>query len=521
MAEYKVYMDEKHHLGLVSEEGKHRTPAVYDEIQTKEDGVWYCRAYTNWDYFYPKSGTFSMKSRCHYMIREEIEVGYDPTTPADREVYDSISEYVTDRYIILYKDGKFGVKSLDGSVILETIYDDVILWYKANVIQVRKGDKHLYFNDRKERILTDVLAFEAGDKPFWDGIGNDQFVVREIVESATDNHTYESEAGMVRIYPLKVREVADLLETNCERIPMDSEVIKDLTDQYSYEFGMSIIKVKADADGVISDEVWEEGMEKLGMLHGFGNSWYYIDKFLTNSKTKLSVKSLYWLKHRYEMKYQVLNKSLSYGIDDTLADGEVKWIHVKHYNEHCFPEDYGVSDAMRNGTLGELKEIIETHDWQAQGDPYGGCFFGYRNICYFQGRPWRETERILNYMYELGHNPKSLIVCAIEHLYYGSLVDFCGIGVRELTFWKRCVMWALRRGDFPNSLSEGETRYDLFLKSKLYSGKTAQRIIKEIGDAFLAHGARTGEQQIEFGWQQVNAIPDPYDYSIADSLLNK
>lgn len=103
-----------------------------------------------------------MKSRCHYMIREEIEVGYDPTTPADREVYDSISEYVTDRYIILYKDGKFGVKSLDGSVILETIYDDVILWYKANVIQVRKGDKHLYFNDRKERILTDVLAFEAG-----------------------------------------------------------------------------------------------------------------------------------------------------------------------------------------------------------------------------------------------------------------------------------------------------------------------------------------------------------------------
>ena len=63
MEKYKIYEDGEHHLGLISNDGKHKTPAVYDEIQIREDGIWYCRAYINWDYFYPASGTFSVKSR--------------------------------------------------------------------------------------------------------------------------------------------------------------------------------------------------------------------------------------------------------------------------------------------------------------------------------------------------------------------------------------------------------------------------------------------------------------------------
>ena len=71
---------------------------------------------------------------------------------------------------------------------------------------------------------------------------------------------------------------------------------------------------------------------------------------------------------------------------------------MEHYKEHCFPEDYGVCEDMRYHTLKELRENIESHDWEAKGDPYDGCFFGYRNICYPDGREWSETKKILNYM---------------------------------------------------------------------------------------------------------------------------
>lgn len=63
MGKYKIYEDDMHHLGIISEDGSYKTPAVYDEIQIKEDGIWYCRAYVNWDYFYTEKGTISVKSR--------------------------------------------------------------------------------------------------------------------------------------------------------------------------------------------------------------------------------------------------------------------------------------------------------------------------------------------------------------------------------------------------------------------------------------------------------------------------
>ncbi len=137
MEKYKIYEDGKHHLGLISNDGKHKTPAVYDEIQIREDGIWYCRAYVNWDYFYPASGTFSVKTRKGIIEGSngrKVGNGGGPTTIEDREVYDSISERKTSQYIFIYEYGKFGLKSLDGSVILDAIYDDIDVWENANVI---------------------------------------------------------------------------------------------------------------------------------------------------------------------------------------------------------------------------------------------------------------------------------------------------------------------------------------------------------------------------------------------------
>lgn len=514
MEKYKIYEDEKHHLGLISNDGKHKIPAVYDEIQIKENGVWHCRAYKNWDYFRPASGTLSTKYRdCSIKGSNGQKVGGGPTTLKDREVYDSITECKTSQYIITYEHGKFGLKSLDDSVIFDAIYDDLYVWKNANVIQVRLGNNHYYFNDQKEPILTDEPICNKQNEPYSASKGWNRFMVREIVDNVSDNHTYISKVGPVRIYSQEVKDVANMLQDNCERIPMKTESIKNLTDQYSYEFGMTVVKLKTGVDGTIAKNEWKSAIDKLETLGAFGNSWHYIDKFVTNSKTQLSVKSLYWLKHRYDMEYEVLGDlCFAYGIDETLSDGEVKWIHVEHYNEHCFPEDYGACDAMQYGTLSKLKEIIESHDWNAQGDPYGGCFFSYCNFRYPEGRTWSETEKILNYMLELGHKPEKLTKCVVDRLRYD-----CDT-LEEMDFWEKCAEWALSRSEFPNDLDCGETCYDIFLYVSLESKpKEVQNRIKELGNLFLSHGARTSEQQAEYNLLKINKVVDPYDYSIIDT----
>ena len=418
----------------------------------------------------------------------------------------------------IYKDenDKFGLKSIDGVIILDAVYDEIELWEKANVIQTRLGEKYYYFNDKKEQILTDEPSCMEQNIPYWEGIGWHKFMVREIVNHISDNHTYSSDAGFVRIDRKEVKDVADMLAANCERIPIKSESIKLLTDRYSYEFGMTIVKLKANIDGVITEKEWMTGIDKLDTLGSFKNSWHYIDKFVTNSKTKLSVKSLYWLKHRYDMKYVVIDDlCFAYGIDDSLADGEVKWIHVEHYNEHCFPGGYEVSDAMKYGTLDELKELIESHDWEADGDPYGGCFFSYCNICYPDERSWEETEKILNYMYELGHKPEELTKCVVENLYGLELSDD---PLEEIKFWIKCAQWALARSEFPNDLNHGKTCYDDFLSNRpKLKHNEVQNKIKELDKLFLSCGARTSEQQIKHNMQKINNITDPYDYSIIDT----
>lgn len=434
------------------------------------------------------------------------------TSVEDRDFYDSITVHEKGKYIITYEKGKFGVKKLDGSIILNALYDDIEIWPDANVIQTRLGDCYMYFNDQKELILNDKPACYEEDAPYYsDGIGWHNFIIREIVDKITDNHTYESKIGLIRISQQGVTDVAEMLKENCQRIPMNPDTITRLTDQYSYEFGMTIIRLCANQNGEINPEEWLKAIEKLKILKAFENSWYYIDKFLSNSRTKLSVKSLYWLKHQYDMEYDVLgNLCFAYGIDDTLADGEIKWIHVEHYNEHCFPNDYGVSDVMNLGTLSELKKLIESHDWEAQGDPYGGCFFGYRNIYYHNGRLWDETEKILDYMYKLGHNPECLLKRLISKLQYK-----CNIPIEEMFFWEKCADWALNKCEFPNDISCGETYYDKFLKTGLhFDNNKHQDRIDKLGETFRNHGARTCQQQTDYYNQQIQNLQDAYDYSI-------
>ena len=182
---YKIYEDEKHHLGLISEDGTHKTPAVYDEIQIKEGKYWLCRAYHNWDYFYPATGKFSVKRREGTIKGTNCKVVSNtggPTSLEDREVFDSIGPRTEDGYIYIYHYGKFGINALDGTTILEPEYDDLYVWRNANVIQTRIANNHLYFNDKGERVLTDVPTYLEGGTPYFSGLGWKGVQIREIVD---------------------------------------------------------------------------------------------------------------------------------------------------------------------------------------------------------------------------------------------------------------------------------------------------------------------------------------------------
>lgn len=504
---YRIYEDEKHHLGLISDDGKHKTPAVYDEIQILEGDYWLCRAYCNWDYFYPATGEFALKRRESKMKYGKMATNMgEPTSLGDRELFDSIKPRVEDGYIYVYERGKYGINRLDGSVILDSLYDDLYVWRNANVIQVRLGNLHMYFNDKGQQILTDTPSYTEKSTPYFSGLGWTGVQIREIVEEWVDNHTYESSVGLVRILHEDKFTVAEFLSKNCERIPVDTKAIDLLTDRWSYEFGVNIVRIKADDKGCISEEEWMKGVRTLDGLGSFKNSWHYIDKFMSNSKTLISLKSLYWLKHKYDMDYHVIGAlCFAYGIDESLEDGEVKWIHLEHYNEHCFPEDYGVSNVAEYGTLEELKELIEAHDWEAQGDPYGGAFFSFYNIRNPE-REWEETERVLNYMYELGHDPRKLIEMVVSHLDSWDIKE-------EISYLENCTDWALTKCEFPNKLRDGKTLYDEYLGiNNSNESEDIQNRTRILGEKFLAHGALTGEQLFEIETKRINELPNYHDY---------
>jgi hypothetical protein len=144
----------------------------------------------------------------------------------------------------------------------------------------------------------------------------------------------------------------------------------------------------------------------------------------------------------------------------------------------------------------------------------GGAFFGFHNVWYAE-RSWEESERILNYIYDLGHNPQSLVRMVVGHL-SNRFRDI----TEEITHLENCIKWALARCEFPNELYHGQTCYDQYLEVDYnkYEEDTQYRI-KALDEKFLAHGALTGEQLYEIESKSINELPDPYDYRLIAEIL--
>jgi hypothetical protein len=495
-----VITEKKGRYGLSLKDGKKITPCVYDEIRPTGDDFT-CRIWKNWDRVEIENGEVFFSVRVNFCNNR-------PVTIADLKLYDAIKPEKQDGCTIIYSSGKFGIKDANDAWIVPCICDQLSKWHDAEVVEVRIGEECKYFNLQGEEILTDKPAYgdSYAENKFLSGI----MQVKELTDGINDHHTYIHKMGFIRLNHISPKAFAQELRSHCEIIPMPEKAISDFLDKYSYEYSAGIITLS------INDLV-SKGTNLLEGLGFFENSWHYIDKMLTNENTRIKVSSFVQLRRYYEDHRIVLGGSphFAYGIDKSLKDGEVKWINVQHYCEHCFPGYYEIGDLVCEGSLEELRKEVESIEWPEE-EPYGGAFFNYGNIRYTKKRTWTETKKVLEYIgqydfdydYLLENSINSFYSAQFRHELYNS----------EAYFYLRCIIWALKRGANPNSkIEDGETLLDKLKPLKLKN--TAASSFKITKEAFLVlhqYGALTIEELRQKEDDLIKGM-DSYDYS----LINK
>lgn len=314
-----IITKENNRYGLSLKTGEEITPCVYDEIR-KENHYFHCRIWKNWDYVYYDNGEASISER----------VGGSPqgdhVTIEDLIFYDSIKTEECNGIFITYKNGRFGAVRKDYSVILQNDYDGVFKWADADVIATRKGDDIRYFDISANEILTGCKV-----KPVT--IHSDNHCpIRELFSGERgDRVYYHNKIGNIRISVSSIQDCPKLFQTGKEIIPLSQTAFKNLLDTYSYEYGACILTLHLD------DQLLVKGIKAIKDVGLMQNSEYFIDMFFTKATTHLKAINFVGLIRHYQDNERCLGNSpyVGYGIDDSVADDTVKWVHLEHYNEHC------------------------------------------------------------------------------------------------------------------------------------------------------------------------------------------
>jgi hypothetical protein len=497
-------------FGLSLTNGQEITPVVYDEILEKEN-EYLCRIWKNLDSVDISTGKVSERRRTGDCFDSYSYWGHEVKFDGQySERKRNIRSEDVGGYTIVYgENGKFGVMGKDGQIILPCEYDELSKWGIGNVFEARKGNKWFYFDTSGKEILTDCPDLCWNDLRYTCSHWNNNIMqVKECVPELSDNHTYSTENGLfIRLQNMLPKDCRRMLVKHCEHIKIPLGALKLLTDRYSYEFAGYIVTVPI--TNVITD-----GLALLEKMGSFRNSWYYIDKFLTNKKTFMKLQDFIRLNRYYADKQnvQVLgDPSIGYGYDNSLSDGLVRWIHIQHYNEHCFPGYYEVGGLVCEGHFDELKEYVESIHWD-QDEPFGGEFFNFGNIRYTTKRNWHETFKVLNYLLEHGCNPTKMLSEAVDNMIYFSDHE----SLKELQFNYNCIKWALSKGAAPNHIESGKSLLDHILADD-HSFKTPQAIASrdKLVALMRAHGALTKEELRQQEDEEVAKL-DIHDYSIVN-----
>lgn len=334
-----------------------------------------------------------------------------------REGLDNVPLENENGVFIKYEKGKFGVLDENKSEILPCIYDEVYRWKDCDVIQVRKGVQHLYYNMEGKTLLT---KHRNGPVDNWlspYSIGEQQNDVALMTMTFVDD-CYDEQCCICYGRPTRFdrvlrQDIEGLMRTDCEyrKFPTDAFYRFNGWDTYIYRAYIALSK----ASNPMGDCV-----RQLHEMRCYTSSWLYIDKVWTNANTKLSDEELDLLQYAANDCVSGGKTVIGYGIDEKLKDGEVKIFHVEYFSDHWPSEE----EWAEKPALGNLLNCLDPSD------------------------DWEETKAILEAHQEL--SSYGLIAEVADRL---SLAE----GKKEMQFCYKAIKWGLKHGWNPNEPAGRQT----------------------------------------------------------------
>lgn len=392
-----------------------------------------------------------------------------------------------------YQNGKIGFLNNDGSIFLPPIYDEIYDWGKdCDVIYTRHGEEFHYYNRKKEEILTKVNPIPEDAYPLCPySLGEDQN--REVLV-CVEPADMQNGDDCCFAYNQWVR--LSLIPRKDIRTIFSSCEIVPMPDSALREFYdkdtyiYSARYCKASGEHAIMDCI--NVLESLG---AYESSWNYLVKISVNRNTTVKVRELYSAIKHFEDYEEWCHYDISIGYDDTLSDGELSVFQVHYFGDDggAFLDNEIYQNVLPEGSFDDVVAVVR--DSENREDLLDKAYWWIR---YSENREWNETKKILDWLYAQGAlNVRSLLDNAAG-------TDMCEHKKDVWAFKYNIARWAIARGANVNYIINGKTvvdriRYEIERNEK-WRNKDADDIenterLKEFIEFLIRLGGKTTEEE--------------------------
>lgn len=372
--------------------------ALYDEIEVHPDHV-YVRLGDNERRFYPDEG-------------KDDGYGSGPH--------------------VFSENGKHGLKDSNGNVILPARYDVVHEWGDgdgADVIYVREGCEHHYFNHAGEEILKGVKPLMGYPRFLEQLVEEDphgEMLCMEPIEGPETERDAYAFGRWVRFSSISCDTIREMFQ-KCEIVPVCEETYAKFTNEWTYSY--SAAKAHAKGEGAIMKCV-----ETIASFLAYSTD--FMLKICVNHQTKIDPHDLCNAVFYYKDKRGVRHPVISIGYDDTLEDGEVSVLRVRSENwADIIPKDPYITDTLSKGTYEEVVDGWDKCEEKTLLNKY--AFWELGND--FK-RSWETTCRVADFIWSKGAGDVN------DYLKRAADYDCFHASPKEYANKLKAMEWALRHG---------------------------------------------------------------------------
>lgn len=408
-----------------------------------------------------------------------------------------------------YENDKVGWRG-DGEVVIPALYDDVDKLWGLEVYETVKDGGYRYLNGDCQEILTQEKEnYGIGpNDPYPESLYFRRRNVSERIcllhycdEDPDDDEVFLTDEGKhASMLSLSRDELIETLSDSCTELSLDEKCLERFNNNFSYEFS-GYLAFSNSQNPLI------DCMKQFNELGAHDNTWHYIFKIITAKGHTIGPEEL--REWRYYLETDIDPRPLSYtiglGESEDLEPGEVNVIMITHYNERCWPgafEQSWIDDAMTD-PLDELKQkekvlkktilasVKKEFRDEVLQDQYKTPFWNIR----YTGRPWKESEKVLNYLADKfpGHKTFThFFLCHIDDSFFKDETDI----IDQLRFSANVLKWAAKKGCEFNIIEDGHTVLDKIyecLNRKDYH-EERKLVINEVTPFLIRMGAKTLKQ---------------------------